>query len=420
MKAITTALHAALTTIAPQQTIYIAFSGGLDSSVLLHASHAIALRQQRRLQAIHVDHQMQAAATQMAQHCQHICDQLGVQLHTCQVNIAEYVQLGPEGAAREARYHAFSQYLQENDVLFTAHHAEDQVETVLLRLLRGAGSRGLVGCLGQRTLGMGQLQRPLLAIPRAQLEHYARAHKLSIYHDASNDALEFERNYLRHKVMPAIVARWPHVGASIARSSQWQLETAHLLDRLAQQDLANCTDNPLAIEQLPEDQASLKNALRWWIQRQGLALPGARVLQEIVSQLLPAGDDAMACVRWQDNELRKYRAKVYALQRLTAHDASICLDWDLTHDLNLDALKMRLTRARLEQAGLQLTGIDRLQVRFRQGGESLRPRGRGCEKTLKTLFQEAGVPPWLRSRIPLLYHQQQLIYVFGYWIHEGY
>ena len=311
--------------------------------------------------------------------------------------------------------------LQDNDVLFTAHHADDQVETVLLRLFRGAGSKGLVGCLAQRVLGSGQLQRPLLTIRRQQLEHYADQHELTFFDDPSNDTLAFERNYLRHKVMPAIVARWPHVAETVARSSQWQAETAQLLDRLAQQDLASSTDNPLHIRQLPlQDEASLKNALRWWIQQQGLTIPNSSVLQEIISQLLPAHDDAMACVRWQEYEVRKYRDKIYALHSLTEHDASTCLQWDLRNKLTLASIGMVLTRAMLEQAGLQLATVDNVQVRFRQGGEALRPRGRGCQKELKTLFQEAGVPPWLRERIPLIYHQQQLIYVFGYWIHEGY
>lgn len=421
MTIIQPALHAAFSRIESDRIIYIAFSGGMDSTVLLHASNELAKQQQRTLRAIHVDHQMQSVAAAMAQHCQQVCQQLDVQLTICQVNVDEYAHLGPEGAARAARQQAFSQCLQTDAVIFTAHHADDQVETILLRLFRSAGVKGMVGCLEQRRLGVGELQRPLLMIRRQQIEQYARQHELSYFTDPSNDSLAFDRNYVRHKLMPAIVARWPHVGEAVTRSSQWQSEASQLLDRLARQDLADSTANPLPVAQLPQhDQASLKNALRWWIEQQGLAAPTMTVLQEIIQQLLPAHADATACVCWQDNEIRKYRDQIYAQSCLSEHDSSLCLEWDLATDLAIPSLDMVLTRSMLSQAGLSLAQLEQVQVRFRQGGESLRPRGRGCQKELKTLFQEAAVPPWLRERIPLIYHQQQLIYVFGHWIHEGY
>jgi tRNA(Ile)-lysidine synthase len=288
-------------------------------------------------------------------------------------------------------------------------------------LLRGAGNKGLVGCVAQRSLGLGQLQRPLLNVTQQDILAYAQSYGLSWCEDPYNQLTQLDRNYLRHEVMPKLYQRWPQCRDTMVRAGHWQAESVHLLERLAQLDCGGCHDNPLAIDVLPqEDPASLKNALRWWIQQQGFNPPRATVLQQIIDHLLPAPEDAMACVRWSQVELRKYRNKLYVFPILRDHSAQQRVNWDVQKPLHLPSIDITLTPSKLQTAGLNLQDIKQLQVRFRQGGESLRPRGRGCEKSLKALFQEQGVPPWLRDRIPLLYHQDQLIFVLGYWIHEGY
>jgi len=143
-------------------------------------------------------------------------------------------------------------------------------------------------------------------------------------------------------------------------------------------------------------------------------------LHEIITHLLPAAQDAQACVRWSQMELRKYREKLYVFPALQSHSTAQNITWNLQQPLLIASVGVTLTRDQLYSAGLRLQNIEQLQVRFRQGGESLRPRGRDCEKTLKALFQEQGIPPWQRDRVPLLYHNEQLIFVYGYWIHEGY
>ena len=421
MHSVENALAEAFANIRLDQSVVIAFSGGVDSSVLLHACHQYVQSSGHHLKALHIDHQLQSNSLDWQRHCQQFSAALGIEYTSMQVDTRAFADCGPEGAAREARYQAFAQYLQAEEVLFTAHHADDQVETLLLRLLRGAGTQGLIGCVSNRELGLGRLSRPLLQVSQQDILSYADSYQLNWCEDPSNQSMQLDRNYLRHEVMPKLLQRWPHLRDTVLRAGRWQAESAQLLDRLAQQDCVNGDDNPLAIEQLPlDDVNSLKNALRWWIRQQGFKPPSAKVLQQIIEHLLPAAEDAMACVRWSQVELRKYRQKLYVFPTLQQHSTSQNLSWDLQQPLHIASVDITLTRDQLDSAGLCLQNIDQLQVRFRQGGESLRPRGRDCEKTLKALFQEQGVPPWQRDRIPLLYHQDQLIFVLGYWIHEGY
>jgi len=421
MHSVENALAVAFADIRFDQSVVIAFSGGVDSSVLLHACYQYAQRSGHHIKALHIDHQLQANSFDWERHCQQFCAVLNIEYASMQVDTQAFVDSGPEGAAREARYQAFTQYLQAGEVLFTAHHADDQVETLLLRLLRGAGTQGLIGCAEHRALGLGQLSRPLLQVSQQDILNYAQSYQLNWCEDPSNQSTQPDRNYLRHEVMPKLLQRWPHLRDTVLRAGKWQAESAQLLDRLAQQDCAECHDNPLAIERLPlNDAISLKNALRWWIRQQGFRPPSAKVLHEIITHLLPAAQDAQACVRWSQMELRKYREKLYVFPALQSHSTAQNITWNLQQPLLIASVGVTLTRDQLYSAGLRLQNIEQLQVRFRQGGESLRPRGRDCEKTLKALFQEQGIPPWQRDRVPLLYHNEQLIFVYGYWIHEGY
>ena len=215
----------------------IAFSGGLDSTVLLHLLADLAKTELLpALSAIHIHHGLQTAADAWPQHCQVVCDALGVPLLIERVKVQPGASL--ERAARDARYAVFSAQTLANDVLLTGQHRDDQAETLLFRLLRGAGVRGLSGMPQQRPVGQGTLIRPLLAVTRAELERYAQAHSLSWIEDPSNQHRQFSRNYLRHQVMPALSERWPQAQANMARSAAHLRDAQGLLDELAQMDLA--------------------------------------------------------------------------------------------------------------------------------------------------------------------------------------
>ena len=412
-----------LSQLDKSKMINIAYSGGIDSTVLLHAAKKFCDSSGHKIRAIHINHQMHHDSLLWSQHCERQCDKLHVDFKNITVDVKQFSQHGVEGSAREARYQAFENNLTTDDVLLTAHHADDQIETLLLQLFRGAGVHGLAACASSRVLGYSQLIRPFLNVSRAQIEHYAQQHQLLWLEDPSNQSLIHDRNYLRHEVMPLLQARWHNLPDIAARVTQWQSEAASLLDQSADEDLTYAVDEKdrLEISKItPLDYLRQKNLLRRWIRNQKCSVPNSDILARIVYEVMHSREDAQACVRWQNSEIRKFRGKLYLLPNMRGHDSTLSYVWNLNEALAIPSLELTLTREALAGFGVNLTNIEQLHVRFRQGGEVIRPKGRGCQKDLKTLFQEASVEPWLRDRIPLLFHQQQLIFVWGYWIHEGY
>ena len=419
---ITDPVRASISALDTDKTIWIAFSGGLDSTVLLHAAAEVVASTGHRLCAVHIDHGLHADSAAWSQHCQSVCDELNITCKNITVDTTPHMQLGVEGAARAARYEAFESTLGASDILLTAHHADDQLETVLLQLFRGSGSQGLAGCAARRSLGNALLLRPLLEVRREQIATYAKQFNLQWLHDPTNDSLQFDRNYLRHELMPSLHARWPRLHATISRAAQWQSENAQLLDDLATVDSSNLAlDSGVALscESLIQlSDARLRNLLRWWIRRNGFPVPSAQIMQRIIHDAIKSEYDREPCVSWQGCEIRKYRGVLYLQETLPPHDETQKLIWVLNEPLSLPALDLTLTSTALAEFGVELKNINTLEVGFRLGGEVMRPRGRGCQKDLKSLFQEAGVLPWLRNRIPLLFKDDQLICVWGYWISE--
>ncbi len=423
MSVILNKLRDCLSHIETNKSVYIAYSGGIDSTVLLHAANLVCADSGHSLKAIHIDHQIHADSQQWSQHCIDQCQMLNISIETISVDTQQFRQHGTEGAAREARYQAFENELDVHDVLFTAHHADDQIETILLQLFRGAGVHGLAGCAQSRVIGNALLVRPWLEISRQEIAHYAEKNKLQWRDDPSNDSLVHDRNYLRHEVMPLLHERWKGLRKTVARSSQWQSESSDMLDSLATLDAADIVTDEysLSIEKLTMlDNARLKNVLRWWIRNADCLVPSAHVLDSVINDAIHSRSDCEACIRWKNNEIRKYRGQLYLKTASATHDATLSYQWDLKQALTIPSLDLTLTREQLDQSGVNSNNIDQLTVSFRRGGEVMRPRGRGCQKELKALFQEQGIKPWERDRIPLLFHKQQLIFVWGYWIGEGY
>ena len=274
MPNLSTQLLQALTPWRNANSWHVALSGGLDSTVLLHLlAHLRQTHSLPALSAVHVHHGLQAAADSWPAHCQVLCDSLAVPLQVFQVQVRPGASL--ERAAREARYQAFEAVTQAGEVLLTGQHRDDQAETVLFRLLRGAGVSGVAAMPRERALGQGHLCRPLLDVSRAELEVYARAHGLSWVEDPSNTQTDFSRNYLRHEVFPTLTKRWPQAAASLARTAAHCAEAQGLLDELAQQDLAAATPHTefswlglpsLALAPIAGlSAARQRNALRHWL-----------------------------------------------------------------------------------------------------------------------------------------------------------
>lgn len=389
---------------------WVAFSGGLDSTVLLHALTRLSERQALPvIRAIHVHHGLQAAGDDWPAHCQRVCDQLGVTLEIVRVRVVPGASL--ERAARDARYQAFSACVGEGELLLTGQHRDDQAETLLFRLLRGAGVRGLVAMPDARSMGRGSLVRPLLEVSRAELEDYARANGLAWVEDPSNQQLEYSRNFLRRQVLPLLQQRWPRAASSLARTAALMAEAQHLLDELAQQDLAAAQAGSdcrwlslpsLALAPLRElTSARQRNALRHWLA--GLTLAPDENHWAGWECLRDAKPDATPRWRLAGGELQRSGERVWWLPDGWLASVGGPVDWpDPSVELQLPG-----------NGSLRLEGappIGRLQIRYRSGGEVMAVSGRG-RRDLKRLLNEAAVPAFARKRLPLLYCNGELIAV---------
>ncbi|MBF8667795.1 tRNA lysidine(34) synthetase TilS [Pseudomonas putida] len=391
-------------------TWYIAFSGGLDSTVLLHllADHA-RNHASPPLRAIHVHHGLQAAADAWPAHCQSICDNLGIELQVIHVQVTPGASL--EQAARDARYAAFRQTLGPGDILFTGQHRDDQAETLLFRLLRGAGLRGLAAMSGQRALGQGSLVRPLLGCSRQQLQDYAQANGLAWIEDPSNADTQFARNYLRSEVFPLLQQRWPQASQNLARAAEHLGEAQGLLDELAQDDLALAGEGaPVAWPGLDSlDLATLvalsparqRNALQYWLSRR-TRLPDTRHWAGW-ADLRDAAADAQPAWQLADGQLLRSHGRIWWLSGGWLQLPVGELAWaDPAKPLPLPG-----------NGSVRLAGaapLHGLRIAYRQGGEVLDVPGRG-RRDLKRLLNELQVPLFLRPRLPLLYQGERLLAV---------
>ena len=409
--------------LAPCRTLWVAFSGGADSSALLHALHSVRDELPAPLRAVHVDHGLHPDSPVWHAHCRSLCETLAIPFEACQVDAYPGPGESPEAAARRARYGALTACLGPGDVLLTAHHRDDQGETLLLQLLRGGGPRGLAAMPHCMPFAAGRLCRPLLDVPRQALLEYARGQGLSWIDDPSNFDTDLDRNFLRRRLLPLLQERWPAVGRVLARSAGHFADAAGLLDELAAQDLEGCVagEGTLAVGALRAlSPRRCRNLLRYWFRRRGLAVPDSRHLQRIVNEVLTAAPDGTPLVSWPGVEVRRYRDRLYAMAPLPAVSGQ-ALPWDLRADLALPGGLGTLEAQEVRGAGLHLACRGQsVEVRFRRGGERCHLPGRAHSHSLKKLLQGAELPPWLRTRLPLVYVNGELAAVADLWICEPY
>ena len=407
-------------THTPVNACLVAYSGGLDSHVLLHA--LVQLQQHypaliASVRAVHIDHGLQAVSAGWASHCERVCSELAIEYEAVALNLEVPTGSSVEAVARTARYGVFEQKLRSDEVLLTAHHQDDQAETLLLNLLRGSGPEGLAAMPESRPFAGSVLLRPLLGLSRAQLADYAAHYRLDWIDDPSNESRVFDRNYLRHEVLPTFRERWPATDRLLARAAQWQGETVELQRELLAAQLLQVQGSQagaLSVNALLKCSVVMRKALlRQWLKQSGFTNPPLKKLQHILSDVLPAKPDAQPCVQWQGCEVRRYRDDVYAMLPLSEHDPQQVLEWVAPYDDYLiESLSMVLEKASLgELLPLLMVSGKPLQIRFRRGGEKLQRAG--IHVSLKQLLQDQSVPPWLRERIPLVYSGEQLILMPG-------
>ncbi len=387
----------------------MAFSGGLDSTVLLTLLTEIRAQLPAPLHAIHLNHGLQEAAPRWAAHCQQVCNGLDVVLVQATLTISQKAPgMSLETAAREARYAAFRARMAVGDGLLTAHHRDDQAETVLFRLLRGSGNTGLAGIRPFSPCPPGWLGRPLLAFGRDEILATARARRLIWVEDPSNRDTRHDRNFLRHQVWPLLAGRWPGLSQTLARTAGHCAEVDDILEHWAAEILPGLAgDQPgtlsasrLAVFSRPQARA----LLRHWIRQANLdpkpKLPDQRRLAAILDDLLPAAIDRCPLVAWEGTEIRRFRDALYLLPTLPAVPADLLLPWRDDEPLRLPAGYGRLHWAKVAAGGLLAGAIQgaRVTVGWRAG----RAGDAALSRRLKHLWQRAGIPPWVRERWPVV------------------
>ena len=409
-----------------KNSFVIAYSGGLDSHVLLHVCHSLNLP----IRAIHVHHNLQSVADDWVTHCQQVCLQLNVSLEVLYVDATAQARQSPEDAARIVRYAALVNAMQAGETLLTGQHADDQSETFLLQLMRGASAAGLAAMPLQRSLGSVIQQRPLLTFSRDEIEAYANANKLKWIEDPSNQDTAFDRNFIRQRVLPILKERWPALNSSLSHTVNVQQENLEILEAMAAIDLANVSMQSQTCLSIPKLlQLSIvrqKNALRFWVKQNSPHQPTRKLLDEIHNAVLSASEDARPCVKWGKSEIRRYQNSLYLLPQTEVFDSTQSFIWQADSELEMDGVGI-LTRQItpgshvLKQApGLKQAYLDLpLQISFRQGGERIQLVGHSQSRRLKSLFQEAGIAPWQRQKIPLIYCEEKLIAVSNLWIAAG-
>jgi|WetSurMetagenome_2_1015567.scaffolds.fasta_scaffold09216_2 tRNA(Ile)-lysidine synthase len=385
-------------------TIWIAYSGGLDSQVLLHLS--VQSKYVNKIKAIHIHHGLSKNADYWVEHCKESCQNLKIPLIIKYIKINKLRKESLENIARQQRYEIFEEFLAENDVLLMAHHADDQAETFLLRALRGSGVEGLSAIPQQRKLGRGILYRPLLHFSRLELQNYANKNNLKWIEDESNQNEEFDRNFLRKQIIPALKNRWKGLEKTLCRTANLQTETAQLLIEIANKDLIHCQGddkNILNIEKLLQlSKQRRANLLRYWLKSLGFETPSRIKIQQIQEDIFLSKIDRQPCVSWQGVEIRRYRQNLYAMSPLPPKILQpIEFTWNIKETLKLPVGELK---AENKKFGLKSNSY---KIKFRCGGERCLVFGQHHE--VKKLLQEKGIPTWLRAFIPLIYHENRLV-----------
>lgn len=392
--------------------LVLAFSGGLDSCVLLHLLVQVNKTLPFQLSAHHIHHGLSPNADLWAGTCENICKQLNVPFTTTKVQVKNE-GLGIEAAARQARYHALLQTEADfihPDFILSAHHQDDQAETFLLQLARGAGIKGLAGMAAVN----GKLLRPLLDVPRKMLLEYAKQHRLTWVEDESNADSKFDRNFIRHEILPVLAKQYPAIRQTVSRSAQHMAEANDLLEEIAAADVQSCLqDKTINLQQLKKlSTPRIHNALRWWLLQNNCPLPSTAQLQQITQQLFNAKTDAVVKIKVSaTHTLQRYRDRAFLSMDNSAAPA-INLLWQGEEMLHLpDGTQLLFTKVLGQGFALNRVPNIKLRIKNREGGERFRPELGRPSRSLKAILQTCEIPPWQRAQLPLIFMDETLVLI---------
>ena len=409
-------------------TVYVAYSGGADSTVLLHLLSRLRDTINLQLVALHANHGVDLHADEWSIHCANYCESLGIEFRSTRLDLGKFRKRMSESDARAGRYAWFKQQLGENELLLTAHHQDDQAETFLLNLMRGAGARGLGAIQPYTRFASGWLLRPLLAHSRQQITQYASIHNLTYIDDPSNLDVDYDRNYLRHVVLSSLSERWPAAVQQIHKATEQLTHSRHLLDALAKLDIEACRTegtgflsigSQLNVRQLPKlDRPRQVNLLRYWARQNLQSEPGRNALDEFINTALILDKD-FAELTWSNQCIYRYQNVLYLARRQKDTCRLDPVEWDLNEPLILEQAGLKLVPRLVKKSGLSAEKLaGGVTVRFRTGAERIRLPDRAHSSSLKKLFQQHLIPPWERNQLPLIYCQDELAAVVP-WLISG-
>ena len=400
----------------------LAFSGGVDSVVLLDLLVNV-LKESDALRIIHINHNLNEHSNDWAQFSSEICEKYDLPL-ICESVEPKRHGKGLEADARELRYQSFRDVIQDDEYLLTGHHQDDQMETLLYRIFRGTGIDGLRAIRREIKFGKGFLYRPMLNISREKIEEYAQLKNLKWIYDSSNDDSSYDRNFLRKDIIPSIKKRWPSVENKVSRLSVIAEQNQLLLNELATEDVGQLKNyNHLDIETLSEKSyPRIINIFRFMIKKNNMSVPSMQVLNEGIKTLMHSKSKSPS-MTWNDNTIRRYKHRLYFLNSAlnSPNDLSNEMSWDIKKTINLGKNLGSIQARFLNGEGISLNRCpSNLAIKYRKGGEEIKPSGHKITKSLKNLFQENNVLPWVRDKIPLIYVDQELISVGDLWFNQDF
>jgi len=406
------------------KSMTVALSGGVDSVVLLNLMYSLQKKHRFTLNATHVNHGLSKNADKWVKFCEKLCAKLSIPLDVHYVKLPQKKSLGIEGEARQLRYEKLLQ--SKSDLVVLAHHEDDQAETFLLQLIRGAGVKGLSSMA--HFDGARKLWRPLLNISRIDIEKYAKQQKLKWIEDESNLNTDFDRNFIRSKVLPILKNRFNHIIKVISRSSSHLSEAQNLLDDLAKLDLKKHLKSvnykhKLQVKTLNKlSHSRAKNVLRYWLEINHQLMPSKDLLDELLRQVLTAKKDAELKIEIsKDYEIRRYKDEIYLVQKNHQTHKNYEIVWHGESEINLpNGSKLIFKKVKGKGIALDFLKEKNLSISNRKGGESFKPDLKRPTKKVKQLLQESNLPPWERESLPLIFLRESLVCLPGFGVDSKY
>ena len=408
-----------------RKRLFVAYSGGIDSTVLLHALWRLQEHFELELVALHADHQLQETSGEWHLHCQAFCLNLGIPFRARRFTIRDIRSKGVEAAARSTRYDWFLAQTG-GATLVTGHNQDDQAETVLFRLVRGSGVDGLAAIAPVSELGGSLIVRPLLGESRADITAYAKYYHLVFVKDDTNCDVSIDRNYIRHRILPLFRTRWPAAEKTIARTADHLQKERILRTKNARADLQACHSDSTAcilgdFGRLRLDHliglgaVGMAGVLRYWVRKHGMEVPNTRRLMELIHQISSGGRSRRSAMRWRDGEIRSYRLHLYLIPVQPQPCFRGSLAWSAGKPIDISEAGIRLRPVRKQGRGLRISvpGEAGLTLDWRAKAEMIQPVGSAHRRSVKKLFQQAGIPPWERIRMPKLYLGEKLVCIPG-------